>query len=106
MCIRDSYIDGVASGKDPLKLGIHLTVYLALYFATLFVFAGMLVWLLRYPTGAMGATLLAAVFANWLALRIYEDRHVVEIGRWLNRNSAENLVLGLAGGAGTAALVL
>jgi hypothetical protein len=57
-------------------------------------------------TGVTGATLLSAVFANWLALRIYEDRHVVDVGLWLNRRSAENLVLGLAGGAGTAALVL
>jgi hypothetical protein len=96
----------VAPRKDPLKLGIHVTVYVALYFVTLFVFAGLLVWLLRYAMGATGATLLAAVFANWLALRIYEDRHVVEVGLWLNRLSAENLVLGLAGGAGTAALVL
>src|ERR1017187_8353087 len=103
-CVR--YIDGVASDKDPLRLGIHVTVYVALYVATLFVFAGMLVWLLGYPTAAMGATLLSAVFANWLALRIYEDRHLVDIGLWLNRRSAENLVLGLAGGAGTAALVL
>jgi len=103
-CVR--YIDGVASGKDPLKLGIHLTVYVALFYATAFVFSGLLVWLGGYLTGVTGATLLSAVFANWLALRIYEDRHVVEIGLWLNRNSAENLVLGLAGGAGTAALVL
>src|ERR1017187_7091550 len=84
-CVR--YIDGVASGKDPLRLGIHVTVYVALYVATLFVFAGILVWLLGYPTAAMGATLLSAVFANWLALRIYEDRHLVAIGLWLNRRS-------------------
>ena len=36
------YIDGVASGKDPLKLGIHLTVYVALFYATAFVFSGLL----------------------------------------------------------------
>ena len=96
----------MASGKDPLKLGIHLTVYIALYFATAFVFSGLLVGLGGYLTGITGTGLLAAVFANWLALRIYEDRHVVEIGLWLNRRSAENLVLGLGGGIGTAALVL
>jgi membrane protease YdiL (CAAX protease family) len=103
-CVR--YIDGVASGRDPLRLGIHVTVYVALYFATAFVFSGLLVWLGGYLTGVTGTGLLAAVFANWLALRIYEDRHVVEIGLWLNRCSAENLLLGLAGAAGTAALVL
>jgi uncharacterized protein len=103
-CVR--YIDGVASGKDPLRLGIHLVVYVALYFATAFVFSGLLVWLGGYLTGVTGTGLLSAVFANWLALRIYENRHFVDIGLWLNRSSAENLVLGLAGGAGSAALVL
>ncbi len=103
-CVR--YIDGVASGKDPLRLGIHLVVYVALYFATAFVFSGLLVWLGGYLTGVTGTGLLSAIFANWLALRIYENRHLVDIGLWLNRRSAENLVLGLAGGAGSAALVL
>ncbi len=83
-----------------------MTVYVALYFATVFVFSGLMVGIGGYLTGVTGTGLLAAVFANWLALRIYENRHVVEVGLWLNRRSAENLVLGLAGGAGTAALVL
>ena len=96
----------MASGKDPLRLGIHVTVYVALYFGTAFVFSGLLVWLGGYLTGVTGTGLLAAVFANWLALRIYENRHLVEIGLWLNRRSAENLLLGLAGGAASAALVL
>jgi CAAX protease family protein len=96
----------VASGKDPLRLGIHVTVYVALYFGTAFVFSGLLVWLGGYLTGVTGTGLLAAVFANWLALRIYENRHLVEIGLWLNRRSSENLLLGLAGGAASAALVL
>ena len=103
-CVR--YIDGVAPDKDPLRLGIHVVVYVALYFATAFVFAGLLVWLGGYLTGVTGTGLLAAVFANWLALRIYENRHFVEIGLWLNRRSAENLAFGLAGGAGSAVLVL
>ena len=96
----------MAPGKDPLRLGIHVTVYVALYFGTAFVFSGLLVWLGGYLTGVTGTGLLAAVFANWLALRIYENRHLVEIGLWLNRRSAENLLLGLAGGAASAALVL
>ena len=96
----------MASGKDPLRLGIHVTVYVALYFGTAFVFSGLLVWLGGYLTGVTGTGLLAAVFANWLALRIYENRHLVEIGLWLNRRSSENLLLGLAGGAASAALVL
>jgi membrane protease YdiL (CAAX protease family) len=96
----------VASGRDPLRLGIHVTVYVALYFGTAFVFSGLLVWLGGYLTGVTGTGLLAAVFANWLALRIYENQHFVEIGLWLNRRSAENLLLGLAGGTASATLVL
>jgi membrane protease YdiL (CAAX protease family) len=96
----------VSGNKDPLRLGIHVTVYVALYFGTAFVFSGLLVWLGGYLTGVTGTGLLAAVFANWLALRIYENQHFVEIGLWLNRRSAENLLLGLAGGAASATLVL
>jgi len=96
----------VAPGKDPLRLGIHVTIYVALFYATAFLFSGLLVWLGGYLTGVTGVTLLAAVFANWLALRIYENRQIVEIGLWVNRSSADKLLLGLAGGVGTAALVL
>lgn len=92
--------------KDPLRIGIHVAVYVALYFATAFVFSGLLLWLGGYLTGVTGTGLLAAIFANWLALRIYEDRHLIQIGLWLNRVSAENLMLGLAGGMSAAVLVL
>ncbi|HEY1494765.1 MAG TPA: type II CAAX endopeptidase family protein [Candidatus Solibacter sp.] len=92
--------------KDPLRIGIHVAVYVALYFATAFVFSGLLLWLGGYLTGVTGTGLLSAIFANWLALRIYEDRHLIQIGLWLNRVSAENLMLGLAGGMSAAVLVL
>ncbi len=63
-------------------------------------------WLGGYLMGVTVTGLLSAIFANWLALRIYEDRHLIEIGLWLNRRSAENLLLGLGGGAAAAVLVL
>ncbi|MCU1233118.1 MAG: Abortive infection protein [Candidatus Solibacter sp.] len=104
------YIDGVTEKatptKDPLRTGIHVAVYVALYFATAFVFSGLLLSLGGYLTGVTGTGLLSAIFANWLALKIYEDRHLIDIGLWLNRASAENLMVGLAGGAGAAVLVL
>ena len=96
----------MALRKDPLKLGIHLTVYVALFYLTAYVFSGLLQWAGGLLVGVTGTTLISAVFANWLALRIYEDRPVVDIGLWANRHSAENLVIGLLGGVGTAALVL
>src|SRR3954451_12480961 len=118
-CVGYRYIDGVTPGretpsnepgsdprKDPLRIGIHVAIYVALYFATAFVFSGLLLWLGGYLTGVTGTGLLAAIFANWLALRIYEDRPLIQIGLWLNRLSAENLMLGLAGGVVLAVLVL
>jgi len=96
----------VAPGKDPLRLAIHVIVYVALFYATAFLMTGPLVWLAGYFTGGIAVNLIGAVFANWLSLRIYENRHVVDVGLWANRRSAENLGLGLAGGAATAVLVL
>src|SRR3954451_5197502 len=118
-CVGYRYIDGVTPGretpsnepgsdprKDPLRIGIHVAIYVALYFATAFVFSGLLLWLGGYLTGVTGTGLLSAGFANWLALRIYENRPLIQIGLWLNRLSAENLLLGFAGGMGAAAFVL
>jgi membrane protease YdiL (CAAX protease family) len=91
--------------KDPLRLAIQVGVYVVLYFATATVFG----WALQgigYFINFIATGLLSAVFANWLALRIYANRHVVEIGLWLNRASADNLAAGLVGGVGAACLVL
>ncbi len=96
----------VTTRKDPLRVGIRVAVYVALYFATAFVFSGLLLWLGGYLTGITGTGLLSAIFANWLALRIFEDRPLIQIGLWLNRRSVENLLIGLGGGAGAAVLVL
>jgi membrane protease YdiL (CAAX protease family) len=96
----------MATRKDPLRLAIHVGVYAVLYFATALVFGPLLVWVGGYLAGITAAGLLSAVFANWLALRIYENRHIMEAGLWLNRASAENLAVGLIGGAGAATVVL
>jgi len=96
----------VAPGKDPLQLSIRVVVYIALFYATAFVFTGPIVWLGGYASGIAGVTLLSAAFANWLSLRIYEGRPLVQVGLWVNRKSSRNLLTGLAGGAGSALLVL
>src|ERR1035437_3162978 len=93
--------------QDPLRIAIQVTVYVALYFATAyFLFGPLLLWIGGYLTGTIATGFLAAVFANWLALRIYEDRPLSDAGLWLNRASAANLLFGLAGGVGSACLVL
>src|SRR5271157_2840396 len=95
------------SRQDPLHIAIQVTVYVALYFATAYFFFGpILLWVGGYLTGTIATGFLSAVFANWLALRIYEDRPVSDAGLWLNPDSAHNLLFGLIGGAGSACLVL
>jgi uncharacterized protein len=96
----------MALRKDPLRLGIHVVVYIALYFVTAAIFGRPLLWLLDYLAGITATGLLAALFANWLTLRIYENRQLWEVGLGWNRGSGENLALGLVGGGGAACLVL
>src|ERR1035437_11112471 len=93
--------------QDPLRIAIQVAVYVALYFATAYFFFGpLLLWIGGYFTGTIATGFLAALAANWLALRIYENLSVVDAGLWLNRASVHNLMFGLAGGAGSACLVL
>jgi hypothetical protein len=92
--------------KDPLRLVLHVGVYVVLYFLTALIFGQLLLWLGGPLVGNVGAVLFSAFSANWLALRIYENRRVVELGLWWNRASAENLAWGLICGAGSAVLVL
>jgi len=80
-----------------------------LFFLTASISGPLLVWLAEpngYLAGISASVLLAAIFANWLALRIWENLPLVDVGLWWKRESAENLVLGLLGGAACAVLVL
>jgi hypothetical protein len=92
--------------RDPLRLALEVGIYVVLFYLMLFVSAGLLVSIAGLLAGATMSTLLGAVFANWLALRIWTGRHILELGLWWNRASTENLVLGLLGGAAAAVLVL
>jgi len=92
--------------KNLVRLAIQVTLYVVLYFLTAWVFVPLLLWLGGYLLGNTGAVLLSATAANWLTLRIYEGRHIVDLGLWWNRASLGNLGWGLIGGAGSACLVL
>lgn len=85
---------------------MHVAVYVVLYFLTALVFGQLLLWLGGYLVGNVGAVLLSAFSANWLAMRIYENRRIVDLGLWWNRSSMENLGWGLVGGVTSACLVL
>jgi membrane protease YdiL (CAAX protease family) len=59
----------------------------------------------RLIAGALG-TFAAAAVANAIALRIYENARLADIGLGWNRASGRNLLLGVAGGVGAAGLVI
>jgi len=97
----------MARGKDPLRLMIHVVVYVVLFLITVTVAGWALNGLLNsYLVSNVATFLFGAVVANWLALRIYANRRLIDAGLWLNRAAGENLLLGIAGGAGSACLVL
>ena len=95
----------MAGRNDPVRIAVHVAVYLVLYFVSINLFGPLLAWLGGFLVGITTTTLLAALFTNWLALRIFENRPLPDAGvRW-SRASADNLALGLAGGIGAALLV-
>src|SRR5260370_26417578 len=90
------------------KVGVYLSVgvYIFLYLVALFLLPNLLILLGGYFFGGILSQFAAAIWANWLALRIYSRLRLVDLGLHWNRASARNLTLGLAGGVGAAALVL
>lgn len=92
--------------KDPVRIAIALGVYVVTYIVAQALAAPVLFGFGSVLVGATLTVFLAALFANWLALRIYESRRLPAAGLWWNRVSAENLGLGIAGGIGAACIVL
>src|SRR4051812_28525867 len=93
------------SRQDPLRLVVKLVIYLVLGYLGLAVFGWVLLGL-GLVLGAVTTVFAAAWTTNWLSLKIYEDLSMTQLGLWWRRASAQNLVLGVAGGAVAACLVL
>ena len=91
--------------RDPVRVAIRVGVYIVLFILTAYVFGWVLTGV-AYLAGIVATSLLAAGFANWLSLRIFEGRHLIDAGLWWNRASWANLVIGLVGGVGAATAVL
>jgi len=89
-----------------MLLAIQLIVYIGLNFGCLLISTPLFLWVGGYLAGVTCAQLFAAVAANWLTLRIYENARLEELGLLWNRASRSNLLWGLIGGAGSASLVL
>jgi len=85
---------------------LHVAVYIVIFYGVGFVFDPLLRWLGGNFAGPTAAVLFSALFANWLAIRIYEGRAIADIGLHWRPASRENLLMGLAGGVGAACLVL
>ena len=91
---------------DALHLAPKVVVYIALYFATVFVLGPPLYWLGGFLFGVATTGFLAAAFSNFLCLRIYMQRGIAVIGLQGDRAALVNLGFGCLGGMGAAALVL
>ncbi|PWU10269.1 MAG: hypothetical protein C5B51_04655, partial [Terriglobia bacterium] len=95
----------MAAAKDPVRIAISVGVYVMLYVAAQFVLFFVL-GIAGQVASVILTVMLSAVFANWLALRIYENRPLTAVGLWWNHASRNNLAFGLLGGIGSACLVL
>jgi len=86
--------------KDPVRILAAVIVYVVIFVAAQLA----LDWLLATTgTPAGVATRLAgALIANWLALRMFEDRGLGAIGMAANRMAVDNAAIGIAGGMGAA----
>jgi membrane protease YdiL (CAAX protease family) len=95
----------MTSRTDPIQVAIRVAVYIVLFLVAGMIF-GWMVLGLGFPLGSIAATVLATIAANWVALRIFEGRHLADAGLWWNAMSSKNLAIGLLGGAGSAVAVL
>src|SRR5947207_12575539 len=92
--------------SSPAPFISKLVVYILLYVVSAWVALPVIQSLGGYFAGVTLSQLVAALFTNWLALRIFTRCRLADIGLKCNRASLYNLALGLAGGMGAAALAL
>jgi len=96
-----------ANRRDPWRIAIQVGLFLvAWFFLERYVCGPLFTWVGGQFAGATAAGLVSALFASWLCLRAFEDLPIAALGLWWDRASADNLVAGLVGGAGSAFLVL
>lgn len=93
--------------ERSLRIAVRLAVFAALSFVALKLFATLLYALSGnlLLTSAL-AVFLAAGLANAILMRIYEQARLTQLGLAWTQAGRRNLLLGLAGGAGAAGLML
>jgi uncharacterized protein len=97
------------SAEPKLRAGtlvIRLFVYIVFYFLAAVVAGPILGWVGGYLLGLTVTGLLASLLANLLCMGIFEALSLRDVGLHLGRAGWWNLALGLAGGMGSAVLVL
>src|SRR5690242_18745690 len=91
--------------RDPVRVAIHVLVYVVIAYLSLGFFFWGLGWM-GQPLVLFLPTALASVLANWLTLRIFEQRPLWDVGLWWNSASRRNLGIGVAAGACAAGLAI
>jgi membrane protease YdiL (CAAX protease family) len=92
--------------RDSLRPAIRAAVYILLYLIAVYIAGPLFIWAGGYLVGVTVGGLVAAVFANTLSLSIFGPRPLTHVGLPWNRETARNGLLGVAGGAGSAIVVL
>jgi CAAX protease family protein len=92
--------------RPALQIALRVIPYVAFYFLVVSLSGPLFLWLGGNLVGITASLLFAALFVNWLAMRIFENRPLADAGLWWNHGSADNLAFGLAGGMGAGCLVL
>src|SRR5260370_33201373 len=96
----------MAGSSDKVGVYLRVGVYIFLYLTALYLLASLIVWLGGYFFGGILSQFAAALWANWLCLRIYGRLGVSSLGLLWNGASMWNLGLGIAGGIDAASVVL
>src|ERR1043165_3597179 len=76
----------MSARTDPIQVAVRVLVYIVLYILSAMIF-GWAFTGLGLLLDAILTSILAAGMANWLGLRIFEGRHLVDAGLWWNRMS-------------------
>jgi len=92
--------------RSPTRAAIQTGVFLLLYIILAYVCIGLFHWAFGYFAGLTLGQLVATAGATALTMRIFADLPLSAVGLHLSKPSLRNAVLGLAGGAGSALLVV
>jgi CAAX protease family protein len=96
----------VSQPLRPSTLVIRLGVYVFFYFVAVMLCGPVFNWIGGYLLGITLTGLVASLVTNQLSLGIFEALRLPDVGLRFGRAGLRNLAFGLAGGIGSAVLVL